>query len=181
MKDVFLRVFDRLMSRPRPVDELHVYDFDDTLVQTDSYVYVEKSNGSRLALTPHDYATHEKGGDDVYDYSDFEEVINPRPIKAMVDRMKASIVRLGPENVFVLTARGNPLPVEAYLSTLGLDVRVYAVGSGDPEAKARVIRDQIESRGYRRVEFFDDAPKYIASVEALNAEFPDVEIIAVQV
>lgn len=158
-----------------------MYDFDDTLVQTDSYVYVEKSNGSKVALTPHDYAIHEKDLDDVYDYSDFEEVINPRPIKEMIDRMKASIARLGPENVFVLTARGNPLPVEAYLSTLGIDVRVYAVGSGDPEAKARVIRDQIESQGYRRVEFFDDAPKYIASVEALNVEFPDVEIIAVQV
>lgn len=181
MKGVFLRVFDRLMSKSRPADELHVYDFDDTLVQTDSYVYVEKSNGSKLALTPHDYAVHEKEVDDVYDYSDFEEVINPRPIKEMIDKMKASIVELGPENVFVLTARGNPLPVEAYLSTLGLAVKVYAVGSGDPEAKARVIRDQIRSRGYRRVEFYDDAPKYIASVEALHAEFPDVDIVAVQV
>jgi len=181
MKDILYRVYDRLLSRRRPPDELHVYDFDDTLVHTDSYVYVEKSNGSRLALTPHDYASHERGLDDVYDYSEFEQVINPRPIKSMIAKMKHSIEKLGAENVFVLTARGNPIPVEDYLSTLGINVRVYAVGTSDPEAKARVIRDQVSSKGYRRVEFFDDAPKYVASVEALNAEFPDTAIIAVQV
>jgi len=180
MKDVFFRVFDRLL-RPRLTDELHVYDFDDTLVKTDSYVYVEKSNGSRSTLTPHEYATHERELDDVYDYSDFEQVINPRPIVDMVNRMKESIETLGPENVFVLTARGDSLPVQDYLSILGLDVRVYAVGTSDPEAKAKVIRDQILARGYRRVEFYDDAPKYIASVEALHVEFPDVDIVTVQV
>ena len=176
-----IRVFDRLLSRSRKPRELHVYDFDDTLVTTDSHVYVQRVDGTVVALTPHEYAVYERGPDEVFDYSDFERVVDPEPNLEMVQRMKRSIERLGSENVFVLTARGNPMPVKQYLSTLGFDVRIYAVGTSDPEAKADVIRDQIVTHGYRRVEFFDDSPKYIASVGALHDEFPAVDIITIQV
>jgi hypothetical protein len=182
MKDIMLRVFDRLLSKTRRNDELHIYDFDDTLVKTDSRVHVKNFDGKKTSMSPHEYVSYVPVAGDVFDYTDFEVVINPSPIMPMVDKMKKSIEDLGPDNVFVLTARGNPEPVKEYLATIGLgDIRVYAVGNSDPNAKADVVRNQILSKGYRRVEFYDDAPKYIASVSALSSEFPDVNINAVQV
>lgn len=183
MKDIVLRIMKRLLAEVADSpSELHIYDFDDTLVQTDSHVYLTTPDGKRRRLTPHEYAVYAAGHGDTFDYSDFEKVINPRPIMPMVDKMKDSISKLGVNRVFVLTARGNPQPVRDYLSTLGITgIRVFAVGTSNPIAKANVIRNEIVVCEPKRVLFYDDSPKYINSVRALEGEFPGVEIITIQV
>lgn len=183
MKDVMLRIMSRLLNEVAEVpSELHIYDFDDTLVQTDSRVYLMTPDGTRHQMTPHEYATYSPAAGDVFDYSDFEKVINPRPIMSMVRKLKSSISSLGHDRVFVLTARGNSQPVKDYLSILGINgIRVFAVGTSNPEAKAAVVRDEIVSGRPTRVVFYDDSPKYINSVQGLQSEFPDVKIDTIQV
>lgn len=182
MKDIMLRVMRRLLAESDGRGEIHVYDFDDTLVKTDSHVHVVHDDGSRRALSPHEYAVYTPMKGDTFDYSDFEQVKDPDPILSMVNKMKQSIMTLGRDNVFVLTARGNSGPVKEYLSTLGFGgIEVYAVGTSNPEAKAGVIRDHILSRALTRVVFYDDSPKYIDSVGGLRDEFPGVEIVTIQV
>ncbi len=55
--------------------KLRVFDFDDTLVKTNSFIYVKHSGGKESKLTPGEYAIYEPKADDQFDFSDFEKEI----------------------------------------------------------------------------------------------------------
>jgi hypothetical protein len=97
-------------------------------------------------------------------------------------KLRMAIQDFGEKNVFILTARGNPGPVREFLDSQGVpNIRIFAVGTSDPQAKAKVIEDEVLSRGIKRVKFYDDASKNITAVRALRDDLPGVEIIAVKV
>ena len=56
---------------------LRIFDFDDTLVKTDSYVYVNNGD-SKIKLTPGQYAVYNEKDGDQFDFSDFKKVKNPK-------------------------------------------------------------------------------------------------------
>lgn len=149
--------------------EINVFDFDDTLVRTSSYVHVTNAAGESKSLTPAEYAVYEKKRGDVFDFSDFDILKSPEPISHMLLKLKYSIRNLGIDNVFILTARGVPEPVQNFLDGMGISgIRVIALGNGDPAAKAEVIKDEILRRKVRLVKFFDDSPKNVVAVRRLN-------------
>jgi hypothetical protein len=180
-----LKIFERLLSESIG-DEIHVFDFDDTLVKTNSKIYLtsrdELGNEIKKSLTPREYAQYKRRDGDVFDYSDFEQVIEPQPVQSTMLKLRMAIQDFGEKNVFILTARGNPGPVREFLDSQGVpNIRIFAVGTSDPQAKAKVIEDEVLSRGIKRVKFYDDASKNIAAVKALRDDLPGVEIIAVKV
>ena len=63
--------------------KLRVFDFDDTLVKSNSKVYVT-NNGKKTTLSPGEFAIYDKKAGDEYDFSDFDKVIEPKKIKAML-------------------------------------------------------------------------------------------------
>ena len=63
--------------------KLRVFDFDDTLVKSNSKVKLTKKNGDVFMLTPGEYAVYDKKEGDTFDYSEFEKLIEPREIKAL--------------------------------------------------------------------------------------------------
>ena len=116
MDDIELRVLGRLLAeQDSRGSEIHVFDFDDTLVKTKSKIYLtsrdEVGNEVKRSLTPREYAQYKRQHGDVFDYSDFEQVIEPEPVKPMMLNLMKSIRDSGIDNVFILTARGNSVPV----------------------------------------------------------------------
>ena len=68
-----------------------------------------------------------------------------------------------------------------YLKSQGIrNVRVNAIGTGKPEAKADYIEKLIKN-GYDYIEFFDDSPKNVEAVRKLQPKYPEVKIISRQV
>ena len=59
--------------------KLRVFDFDDTLVKSNSKVYV-MNKGKRKTLTPGEFAIYKKKSGDEFDFSDFDKVIEPKQI-----------------------------------------------------------------------------------------------------
>ena len=55
--------------------KLRVFDFDDTLVKSNSKVYVN-NNGAKTTLTPGQFAVYKKKSGDEFDFSDFDKVIH---------------------------------------------------------------------------------------------------------
>lgn len=173
--DIELRVLSRLLTeQDSRGSEIHVFDFDDTLVKTKSKIYLtsqdEVGNEVKRSLTPREYAQYKRQHGDVFDYSDFEQVIEPEPVKPMMLKLMKSIRDSGIDNVFILTARGNSVPVREFLNSQGIpEIRIFAVGTSDPEAKANVIKDEVLSRDdISEVTFYDDAAKNIMAVRALR-------------
>ena len=59
--------------------KLRVFDFDDTLVKTTSFIYVT-NKGKTRKLTPGQYAVYKEKPGDEFDFKDFQKVQNPNEI-----------------------------------------------------------------------------------------------------
>ena len=160
--------------------KLRVFDFDDTIVSTQSKIHTTFENGKKKSLTPAEYANYfpkrKKG--DKFDYSDFKKITNPKEIPEITKIIKNMIKAAGERYVMVLTARaGSYKPIKSFLKTLGLNVKVITLGSGDPWDKRDWIGRQIEKNKFDDVMFFDDSKKNIKAVEMLRDKYPNVKLI----
>lgn len=157
---------------------LRVFDFDDTLVVTDAKVHVTHVDGTHQTLTPGEFAVYEKQPGDVFDYSEFRQLINPRDIKWMGQILRRVYDKYGPKGLVILSARSTPDPIVQFLHDAGLtDVEVVALDSANPHVKAEWIDRWIRERQLDHVEFFDDSHKNIAAVKDLKKIHPGVHVV----
>jgi len=165
-----------LESEEKPTaKKLRVFDFDDTVVKTDSKIYVTHADGSGSTLTPGEFAIYEPPPGDVFDFGDFEKLVNPKEIRQIANILKRIVRKRGPEGAVMLTARANPDPVTEFLHDIKLyGIDVMALGSADPQAKADYIAHRIESDNLTHVEFFDDSLKNVRAVKELISLYPNV-------
>jgi len=156
--------------------KLRVFDFDDTLVKTNSFIYVKHGDGKESKLTPGEYAVYEPKETDKFDFSDFEKVQQPQEIKGVTKLLKTVAKSEGERKVVILTARSAYKPVKEYLKDIGLTgIYVVALGDSDPQKKADWIEDKIK-RGYNDVFFIDDSHKNVAAVSKLKEKYPNMKM-----
>ena len=157
---------------------LYVTDFDDTLVHTDARVILIDKDGKRRELSPAEYASYEKQDGDTFDFSEFEQLKNARPIKKYLGLLQRVLAEKRADKVVVLTARGHTKPIAQFLKDNGITsgVAIAALGSSDPMAKARYIEKHIKD-GYTRIAFVDDAPKNVKAVKTLIDKYPEAKLV----
>lgn len=156
--------------------KLRVFDFDDTLVNTKSHIYVTHGDGKKSTLSPGEYAIYEPKSDDRFDFSDFEQVKQPQEIKGVTKLLRTIHSSEGDRKTVILTARSAYKPVKAYLKDIGLEgIYVIALGDSNPEKKAEWISDKIKS-GYSDVFFIDDSHKNVSAVQALKKKHPEIKL-----
>ena len=68
--------------------KLRVFDFDDTLVKTTSFIYVTHRNGMKTKMTPGQYAKYDARDGDEFDFKDFQQVKRPELIKGYVELLR---------------------------------------------------------------------------------------------
>jgi phosphoglycolate phosphatase-like HAD superfamily hydrolase len=144
--------------------KLRVFDFDDTLVKTASFIYVTHKDGKTSKLSPGQYAVYKEQPGDKFDYKDFQQVTRPELIKGYVELLRRMVNSGGSREVFILTARSAERPVAQFIKDLGIKgVTVVALGDNNPEKKADWIEDKVKA-GFDDVYFVDDSPKNIDAV-----------------
>lgn len=153
---------------------LSVFDFDDTLVKTTSFIYVTHKDGKKSKLTPGQYAVYKQRDGDKFDFRDFDEVNNPQIIKGYFELLKR-MASSNPNGVFILTARAVYKPVYNFIRQSGIkNVYVVALGSNNPEDKAQWIEDKVND-GYDDVFFVDDSKKNIDAVKKRLSRYPNIK------
>jgi FMN phosphatase YigB (HAD superfamily) len=156
--------------------KLRIFDFDDTLVKTTSYIYVTHSNGKKLKLTPGQYAVYTEKPGDKFDFTDFDKVNEPKIIKGYFELLKRMKNSGGDKGVFILTARAKYKPVYDFIRDSGVKgVYVVALASNNPEDKAQWIEDKIKEEGYDDVFFVDDSKKNVDAVKSRLRNYPNVK------
>ena len=144
--------------------KLRIFDFDDTLVKTNSFIYVTHRNGMKTKLSPGQYAKYDARDGDEFDFKDFQQVTRPELIKGYVELLRRMVSSGGSREVFILTARAAEKPVSQFIKDLGIHgVTVIALGDNNPEKKADWIEDRVKE-GYDDVFFVDDSSKNIDAV-----------------
>lgn len=159
---------------------LYVTDFDDTLAMTDANVILVRG-GERTSLTPAEFAVYEPKPGDSFDFSEFDQLINPRPIQRFTKLLQKVVKEKRADKVVVLTARNHTRPVAQFLKMIGIEsgVAIAALGDANPEKKARYIEKQIQD-GHDRVVFVDDSAKNVAAVSKLRDRYPGVKLVVHQ-
>jgi hypothetical protein len=182
LKVEFGKVYSNLNAFAfNPINEaetkkLRVFDFDDTLVKTNSFIYIKHGDGKKSKLTPGEYAVYEPKSDDKFDFSDFEKVKQPQEIKGVTKLLKTVAKSEGERKVVILTARSAYKPVKSYLEDIGLEgIYVVALADADPQKKADWIEDKIK-KGYNDVFFIDDSHKNVAAVGKLKEKYPNIKM-----
>jgi HAD superfamily hydrolase (TIGR01509 family) len=148
---------------------LRIFDFDDTIVKTNSYIYVTHTNGMKSKLTPGLYAVYTEKPGDVYDFKDFEQVKEPQEIQK-ITKILRGIVQKSKEVVYILTARASYQPIKKYLSDIGINsqkIYVVALASNNPKDKADWIENMIDKEGYDDIYFVDDSEKNVSAAKQM--------------
>lgn len=148
--------------------KLRVFDFDDTLFHTTAKVLLKQGPGKFTYLTPAEYAVYEPKPGDEFDFSQFDQIINPSLIKPVAKRFY-KIVNAGLKDrlTVILTARGpqaNKHIKDIINKIFRVDLPVITLGTGSPQAKADWIVDKIKNEGFNDVFFIDDSPKNVNAV-----------------
>lgn len=157
--------------------KLRVFDFDDTLVKSNSKVYVI-NKGKTKTLTPGQFAIYNKRAGDEFDFSDFDKVIEPKQIKSMFRVFNNIYKASGSRRLTILTARAAYKPVRKFLKDVGFsNVYVVALGDSNPQKKADWIQSQIQ-KGYNDILFLDDSPMNVKVVKKLKQKYPNIKMDA---
>ena len=148
--------------------KLRVFDFDDTLVKTTSFIYVT-NNGKKKKLTPGEYAVYNEKPGDEFDFSDFSKVQNPQEIRKITKVFRRIIKSSGGDGVHILTARAAYKPIKQYLKDIGItkNIHITALASNNPKDKADWIEDKIDNEGYDDVYFADDSKKNVDATKRM--------------
>jgi len=165
-----------MIARSLFVEEkkLRVFDFDDTLVKTSSYIYVTHKDGKESKLTPGQYAVYKERPGDQFDFRDFEKVKNPKVIKGYFQLLK-NMAATSDRAVYILTARSVYKPVYDFIKDSGIrDVFVVALGDNNPETKADWIEREMKNNGYDNIYFVDDSPKNVDAVRKRLNKYPNI-------
>ena len=155
--------------------KLRIFDFDDTLVKTNSFIYVTHRNGMKTKLSPGQYAKYDTKDGDEFVFKDFQQVTRPELIKGYVELLRRMVSSGGSREVYILTARAAERPVSQFIKDLGISgVKVIALGDNNPEKKADWIEDRVKE-GYDDIFFVDDSEKNIAAVRKRLKDYPEVK------
>jgi len=157
-----------------PSKTLYIFDFDDTLAETHSRVWVNNPSKGKFALTPAQYAVYDAAPDDQFDFHEFSQLIKPTQLPKYVQRLR-SAVKAG-QPVSIVTARGSSVPVAQFLQQLGITkgVKIAAVGSSDPTKKTDYIEKKLNKGGYTDVVMYDDSPKNIDAFKQTAKKYPHI-------
>ena len=157
------------------VKKLRIFDFDDTLIKVNSSIHV-KNNEKKFILTPAEFAVYNPKKGDVFNFKEFNAIIKTfAPIQTNLKLLKQS-AESPTTKTTILTARLLGYPVKYFLKkNFGLDIYVIALGSSDPQKKANYIEKEIK-KGYNDIVFIDDSYKNVKAVEALQSQYPNVNL-----
>jgi len=151
--------------------KLRVFDFDDTLVKTTSYIYVKLPSGKEKKLTPGQYAVYNEKPGEEYDFRDFYSVQNPEEFKKITKVLKRIIDKNKGDGVYILTARPQAVEkhVHQYLKDIGINRKIPVIGlqSNDPRDKAKWVEKKIDDEGYDDVYFADDSIKNVDTMKSM--------------
>ena len=143
---------------------LTIFDFDDTLVASDTEVVIRHSDGKVSYLNSEEFAKYDELPGDQFDFSNFDMYPkNPKRVQRTFTELESAISR--GDRVIILTARSNQNPVDEFMKNHGYNVEIITVGSTNPMAKAFKVLDIIKSSEFDLVQVFEDNARNIRAIK----------------
>lgn len=164
---------------------LCVFDFDETLITSEDHkVVVTHKDNTQTLISSNEWVHYKPQDKDIFDFSHFENLENPQKNMPVWNIFKArSVSQL--HDLFVLSARESSVPLFEFFQKEKLYPHIICLsilpGENNGIHKARWISEEIETHGYRFVEFYDDRDDNISEVRRLRKKFPNTTFKIVKV
>ena len=167
---------DNVLKYSKPEKGMSIFDFDDTLAQSNSKVGVTMPDGKKRKITATEFAVESadlEAAGAAFDFSEFNKVIDGKkgPFFDLAQQINS---KFGNKDIYVLTARPQEAAyaIHAFLKGMGLNIpieNITGLEDGKASAKANWVVNKINS-GYNNILFADDAIKNVQAVkEVLEA------------
>lgn len=158
--------------------ELYVFDFDDTLIRSNSKSKItDKQTGEIVQLSSEQFKLHKIDFNRFeYDLTEYDDL----PSKFIINNevLEDLILASKSNNAVILTARHLPNGPIHFLEQYDLYPKVKVVALGKhaniSEGKANWIRNQFFINDYTHVHVWDDNEYNLQYIEKLKNEFDDV-------
>lgn len=158
------------LKEEQEVGKAYVFDVDDTLIKSGSKIKVINNGQVVRKLTPQEFNVYKKEPGETFDFSEFDQIINPKKYKAwkVLENVNRKITQ-GKSNstIYILTARGSGVvdALEKFLAANKITQinreNIFAIGDkGGVKTvaeKKRDVLEQIKAKHSGQVTFFDDA------------------------
>lgn len=160
---------------------LYVFDFDDTLCDSEAHnVRILHENGQKTTIEGHKWSLYQPQEGDIFDFSDFATLKNPRKITQVWKIYEKSIKENGNENTWICTARKLPDPLVVWLTENHIknpQIACMAIPPGQNNGlyKSAFIKGILHKIPYEEVYFFDDRTDCVEEVFELKKTFPTVK------
>ena len=168
---------DNVIAKFSKVEKgMSIFDFDDTLAQSNSKVGVTMPDGKKRKITATEFAVESadlEAAGAAFDFSEFNKVIDGKkgPFFDLAQQINS---KFGNKDIYILTARPqeSAYAIHAFLKGMGLNIpieNITGLEDGKASAKANWVVNKINS-GYNNILFADDAIKNVQAVkEVLEA------------
>jgi predicted chitinase/LysM repeat protein len=173
---------------------LTIFDIDDTLFHTTAKIKVVRDGKVIRSLTNQEFNNYTLLPGEEFDFGEFRsaEKFNKesRPIKPMIEKLKAILDNAGNSKVIMLTARADFDNRDLFLNTFakyGIDmsqVHVHRAGNlaGNAipaEKKAIWVRRYLNTGKFNRVSLYDDSMSNLRVFNSLKDEYPNISFQAI--
>ena len=167
--------FNKAMMNARnpnaPEKGISVFDFDDTIAQSNSKVLYELPDGKKGKINATEFALQSadlEAAGAIFDFSEFSKVIEGKKGPLFDLAMKRQD-KFTSKDIFILTARPQDaaIAIHAFLKGMGLTIPISNI-TGLADGKASAKADWIigkAAEGYNNFYFADDAYKNVEAVQ----------------
>jgi hypothetical protein len=162
---------DNVLKYSKPEKGMSIFDFDDTLAQSNSKVGVTMPDGKKRKITATEFAVESadlEAAGATFEFSEFNKVIDGKkgPFFDLAQQINS---KFGNKDIYVLTARPQEAAyaIHAFLKGMGLNIpieNITGLEDGKASAKANWVVNKINS-GYNNILFADDAIKNVKAVK----------------
>ena len=149
---------------------LSTFDFDETVGISENFIIAKKDGKTKRIESDKWPFVGDKMIAEGWkmDFTDFDKVTKGKP-GPLFDKMKNQIAKYGPDNVFILTARGpgSQPAIHAWLKANGINIplkNITGLGQSSGNAKALWMLEKFKE-GYNDMYFVDDALPNVKAVK----------------
>jgi len=147
------------------MNNLYIFDFDDTLVHTTSKIYVHRGNET-FGFNTKEYRDFKIQKGDMLDFHEFDDVKDGTPIASTMAALEFAISTEGVENVHIVTARAYAEPVRRFLQAKMPAVpEVHATAGA--ENKAAWLVNKLSHDDYNKVIVYEDSRENLDMFKAI--------------